>query len=60
MDANHSLGAMSTAELIYERAKLLSETEAQSVLKHMVTLNGCAGLPLEPRTRVDQAAVAPD
>ena len=33
---------MSTAELIYEKAKLLSEPEAQSVLKYVVTFKPSA------------------
>ena len=39
---NPQLEAMSTAELIYEKAKLLSEPEAQSVLKYVVTFKPSA------------------
>ena len=56
---------MSTAELIYEKAKLLSETEAQSVLKYVVTLKPSAltarelrRLPKTERSRLLAAQAA--
>lgn len=56
---------MSTAELIYEKAKLLSESEAQSVFKYVVMLKPTAltarelrRLPKPERTRLLAAQAA--